>query len=298
MKMIKKVWGGMVKKSILFLFLMTWVLTMVIPGLSQGETASEGSSQAGAIPEGKPLAETSKIETRSGFGIGLGVRSTYFQMQKNKGEIFGNINLLDEEQNYLPYKPLAQINLTRYLALELGYDQFKAKTLNRAYQVDNVFYAEHDKRLTDGTIKWEPFMLSLQFRWPHFHKSLVPYLLGGVSYTKTSWERQDWYYYGSPDPMSFDEWISQGRRPEDFSSVGYRRIFALEDKTIGTLFGLGLDYFITKNWALNLDWRYHWAKVNFTYTLAFDDGRDVIRRQDGAFVLDSWIAGFGLKYFF
>lgn len=212
----------------------------------------------------------------------------------NGGTIFGNINLLDEEQNLAPYKPVLQFNFSKYWALEFGYDQFKATALNRG--LNGV--ADHDRRWADGAVEWQPIMMALQFRWPHFHRSIVPYVLGGISYTKTSWSRNEWYYFGFPSLADYTNWTSQGNKPEDFPNNGYRRIFDVEDHTMGTLFGLGVDYFIWKNLALNLDWRYHWAQVNFKYTLAFDAGQDIIRQQEGTFVLDSWILGLGVKYFF
>jgi hypothetical protein len=47
-----------------------------------------------------------------------------------------------------------------------------------------------------------------------------------------------------------------------------------------------------------LDWRYHWARVNFTYTLAYDDGAYVVGRDGGTFILDAWILSLSLKYVF
>ncbi|MFH0788030.1 MAG: hypothetical protein V2B13_10520 [Pseudomonadota bacterium] len=275
-------------KRKLILYLISCFLISLWPVLCPGEIIQGETIKAGII-QGKATNEEGK-----NWGIALGLRSTYYRMQQNSGKIFRNINLLDEEQNFVPYKPLIQINFFKYWSLELAYDQFKAATLNRAFDI----YPEHDKRWTDGFVEWAPIMLALEFRWPHFHKSFIPYILGGISYTKTSWKRNDWYYYGFPSLEEYNNWTRQGRNPEDYSSTGYRRIFAVDDHCIGTLLGLGVDYFIYKNLALNLDWRYHWATVNFTYTLAANGGRDPFSCEQGTFVLDSWILGIGVKYFF
>jgi opacity protein-like surface antigen len=232
------------------------------------------------------------------WGVALGFRSTYFQLTQNHGQFIGHVNYLPEEQNYLPIKPVVQLNLSKYFAFEFSYDQFKAGTLNGAFSVDNVDYIEHDRRFNDGDIKWSPFMLAFQFRWPHFQKSLVPYVLAGISYTKASWDRKDWYYYGFPFPWVYDDWISKGNRPQDYPNGGYRRIYEVEDHSIGTLLGLGVDYFIWKNLALNLDVRYHWVKVNFSYSLAWDEGQTVFYSEQRSFPLDSWIIGLGVKYYF
>jgi hypothetical protein len=265
-----------------------------LPVLCRGEISPEEPSQVeGSHGSETKIEPSQKSEGRTGI-VALGLRSIYFQMQQNRGELFRNITLLDENKNILPYKPVVQVSLSQYWAIELGYDRFRAATLNRAFDI----YPEHDKRWTDGHVEWAPIMLTMQFRWPHFHKSIVPYVSGGISYTKTDWDRNDWYYYGFPSLATYINWTNQGNRPEDYPNAGYRRIFATDDHCIGALLGVGVDYFFNKNWALNLDWRYHWAKVNFTYTLAYDDGKDVVDRDHGTFILDSWILGLGIKYFF
>jgi|GEM_PF-2622532 opacity protein-like surface antigen len=228
------------------------------------------------------------------WGLALGLHTSYFRMQKNRGEIFRNITLLAEEQDYLPLKPSVCFRLSDYWGVELSYDHGKAAALNRAFDI----YPEHDRRWTDGYLEWTPLMLSFQFRWTRLHPRIIPYILGGVSYTKTSWQRNDWYYYGFPSLEAYNNWIEQGQKPEDYPNAGYRRIFATDDHCYGTLLGLGVDYLFRKHWALNLDWRYHWARVNFTYTLAYDDGAYVVGRDGGTFILDAWILSLSLKYVF
>jgi opacity protein-like surface antigen len=287
-----------VKRNLL-LYLMIYSLILIFPALSHGETTPNEIPKVEETQNEATHVEVSKVETRTReWGIALGLRSTYFQMTQNHGQFVGAVNYLPEEQNYLPINPLIQLNLSKYFALEFGYDQFKVGTLNSAFSADGVNYSEHDPRFKDGDVQLDAFMLALQFRWPHFHKSLVPYVLGGVSYIKTSWVREDWYYYGFPFPWVYDDWTGQGNRPQDYPNNGYRRIYDVDDHTFGILLGLGVDYFIWKNLALNLDWRYHWAKVNFTYSLAWDDGQTVFHSERRSFPLDSWILGLGLKYYF
>lgn len=276
-----------------FLFIIP--LFLLYPALSHGEMTQKEIPKVEEAQGEATQVEVSKGETGTReWGVALGLRSTYYRMTQNTGHIFGTINWLEENQNYWPIKPVVQVNFLKYLALEFSYDQFKVTAL-----CQGLFgIAEHDPNWADGAVKWAPITMALQFRWPHFHKSLVPYVLGGISYTKTSWDRNEWYYYGFPSLAEYNSWTSQGNRPEDYPNSGYRRIFEVDDHTIGTLLGVGVDYFIWKNLALNLDWRYYWSKVGFTYTLAYDGGRDVVRVQHGTFFLDSWIIGLGIKYFF
>jgi outer membrane protein W len=208
-------------------------------------------------------------------------------MTQNKGHIFGNITSVDEHQDYLPYKPTIQLNFFKNWALEFTYDRFKATTTN-----SYVVPGSHD-----GDLVWTPFMLGLQFRWPLYKKTLVPYLTGGVSYNKVEFNENPWYKWGFGSPEDYEEWTSQGRKPEDYPNNGYRRDFRPEDSW-GTYLGLGIDYFFTPHWALNLDWRYHWARTNFRYILAYGEGADVTVDTRGTFNLEQWIIGLGIKYFF
>jgi hypothetical protein len=218
--------------------------------------------------------------------VAIGVRAKYFRLTDANRKIVGNMITLDEDQSYYPISPLIQVNLSKYVAVELSVDWFKANTLNNDYL----------KWASDGDLDWTTYMLGLQFRWPHFHRSFVPYVSGGVSYNKTNWNRKDWYYYGFPSPGEYTTWTSQGYKPEDFPNNGYRRIHSVDD-AYGVYLGLGADYFLTKSWAVNFDWRYHWAQVNWTYQLINNDG-PLRAPEQGTAVLNSWILGLGVKYFF
>jgi hypothetical protein len=279
--------GGIVKRQIFF-FIMICFLISSWAVICSGETI-QGETANGILTQNKPANGGG-----TNWGLFLGLHSTFFQMQRNRGEIFRNINWLAEEQNYWPYKPMVQVTFPNFFALELDYDHFKAAALNRAFDI----YPEHDRRWSDGYLEWAPLMVAFQIHPPKIHRAIDPYVLGGISYTKTSWKRNDWYYYGFPSLEVYNQWTAQGNNPEEYSWDGYRRIFAVDDHCIGTLLGFGVNYFIKKNIVLNLNWRYHWARVNFTYTLASDGGRAPFSIERGVFYLDSWILGLGLFYFF
>ena len=174
--------------------------------------------------------------------------------------------------------------LSKYLALELGYNKFKAIARNSDFG-----------GISDGNIEWTPIMLALQFRWPSWHKSFVPYVLGGVSYNKVDFNKTNWYYYGFPSSEAYEDWVGHGNRMEDYPNDGYRRVHNTED-CYGAFLGLGFDYFILKHWAINLDGRYHWAQSKWSYYVRNNLGASNVDR--GTASLDSWIIGLGLKYFF
>ena len=248
-------------KRPIILGLIFWVLVLVMPAWCRGEE--------------KPLS------------VAVGLRSTYFRMEHSKGQILRNLISFEEDQNYLPYKFMVQADLLKYLALEFGYEKFKATSLNRGLV----------RAHSDGDLEWSPIMLGLQFRWPHFHKSFVPYLLGGVSYNLVSFSEPGWYYYGFPSPEAYESWLGQGNKPEDYPNNGYRRRISPEN-VWGTFLGLGMDFFLSKNWALNLDWRYHWVQSNFTFSLGYSGGEEVASMEKGTFNLNTWVIGLGVKYFF
>jgi hypothetical protein len=214
----------------------------------------------------------------------IGLRSTYFRLTDSRRLLVGNLNALDEEQNLAPIKPVVQINLSKYLAFEFSYDQFKAMALNQP---------DYDKSTSDGNLEWETFMYSLQFRWPHFHPAVIPYILGGITYNRTSFKENTWYRYGFPSQASYNEWVGQGNKKEEYTD--YRRMIKAEDSW-GTTLGLGVDYFFRKHLALNLDFRYHWTESNLTFQLS--DDRGVFNDIRGTFNMSSWILGLGLKYYF
>jgi outer membrane protein W len=221
---------------------------------------------------------------KENFNVAVGVRSTYFQLTESRRYLIGHLNVLEEDQNLIPYKPMIQVNLSKYLAFEFGYDQFKAMALNEP---------DYNKYWSDGDLEWAPYMFALQFRWPHFHHSVVPYVLGGVTYNKTSFKEHNWYHYGFPSSGQYEEWVGQGNRMENYTD--YRRIIKADDSW-GALLGIGVDYFIWKHLALNLDLRYHWTQSDLTFQLA--DSRGVFGEDHGTFNMNSWIIGLGLKYFF
>ncbi len=189
--------------------------------------------QSGEKP-GSRQGEINQEEVRPSW-LAVGVRSNYFRLDQSRRQIVGSMIALEEDQNYFPMNPMIQFNLSKYFALELGANWFKAMTLNNDYI----------RGSSDGDLQWASYMLGLQFRWPHFHKSFVPYVSGGISYNKTSWDKKGWYYYGFPDPETYASWTGQGNKPEDWPNGGYRRIHSVED-AYGVFLGLGADYFLTK----------------------------------------------------
>lgn len=214
----------------------------------------------------------------------IGLRSTYFQLTNARRHLVGHLNALEEEQNLIPLKPMIQIDLSKYFALEFSYDQFKAMALNEP---------DYDKYWSDGNLEWQTYMFGLQFKLPRLHPSVFPYILGGVTYNKASFKENNWYHYGFPSLAEYNNWVGQGNRMQDYTS--YRRILKADD-CWGVLLGFGVDYFIWRHLALNLDLRYHLTQSHLTFQLA--DSRGVYAEEHGTFNMDSWIIGLGLKYYF
>jgi opacity protein-like surface antigen len=272
-------------KRYLFFYLMIYSSILIFPALSFGETTPKEFSRVEENKAETTPVDVSKVETRTReWGVALGLRSTYFHLTNPNHHIVGHLTRLEEDQNIIPYKPMLQVDFSKYLAFEFGYDQFKAIALNEP---------DYDKYWSDGNLEWGTYMLGVHFRWPHFHPSIVPYVLGGFTYNKVSFKENNWYHYGFSSLASYSEWVGQGNRMEDYTD--YRRIIKAEDSW-GVILGLGVDYFIWKNLALNFDLKYHWIQSNLTFNLADTGG--IFREEKGSFNMDSWIFGLGIKYFF
>jgi hypothetical protein len=135
-----------------FVIFVFWV-SMVAPNLSSGQDTLQGTRESQGV---KPS------------WLAIGIRSNYFRLTDSRRKIVGNLIALDEDQNYIPLNPVVQVNLSKYIALELSMSQYKAMALNNDYL----------RFASDGDLSWTSFMLGAQVRWPNFRIPLVPYFSG------------------------------------------------------------------------------------------------------------------------
>jgi opacity protein-like surface antigen len=232
--------------------------------------------------EAQPATSDGKVQkekTNKSFGLGVGLHSTYFNLLSS--ERFRGVNRVEEQQDYAPTQVTLNYKVYEWMAegipfqLALEGEAFLkplvGKTINEGFNWG------------DGDLKWTPYILSLQMRAPKW-KGFVPYLSFGVAYIKTDFNTAWWYENGYDTP----ELIHQAR--------GKKRYYEMDDSTWGWSVGGGTDYFFTKNLALNLDMKFLFATVKFTYEIYVNQIRE--DQDHGQFSLDSLMIALGLKYYF
>ena len=157
------------------------------------------------------------------------------------------------------------LGLTENITLEL-----KGLTFQSAVEGDPT-------ALSKGKLSVMPIQVSIHARFPIANR-LLPYLLGGGGYYVSKFNL---------DQEIIDAWDALG--------------FSIEEKVenaIGFHLGAGIDLFITKNIALNIDARYCIAKIKGSWTLTDQIiGAETSGDLEGL-NLNSLIFGGGLKFYF
>ena len=117
----------------------------------------------------------------------LGLRSTHFQMTGRQS--YGNINRIDEQQDYAPTNLFLSYHFYGDFALvgEAFLKPLVGRTRNR------------DVAFSDGDLEYTPYLLSVQGRIPTLCR-FKPYLSFGVAYITTNFESQPFYKTGYDSP--------------------------------------------------------------------------------------------------
>jgi len=144
-----------------------------------------------------------------------------------------NSMLEDEYNNGFIYTAGLSVGLFKNIALELNAGGFRSGVKQGFPQ------------LSKGKISYIPFQLSLIFRVPL--KRIMPYLSFGGSY-----------------------YINKFALDEDAYKAWYLLGFEIEEEIkdmFGFHCGAGLDFFLTENFALNIDLKYNLAKTSGTWSM-------------------------------
>jgi opacity protein-like surface antigen len=144
-----------------------------------------------------------------------------------------------------------------------------------------VPYFQHDVSgtadgLSSGRLSSLSLMLSVQGRYP-INNRFVPYLVAGGDYHLNT--------------FSLNENITNS-----WNNLGFN-IQESVDHTFGFHLGAGLDFFLVKNIALNLDVRYYTASLNGKRTLAHITSQETMTGTIGNMKLNSLQTGISVKFF-
>jgi outer membrane protein W len=218
-------------------------------------------------PESHPIKKEKQAEISS--RIPPKIKSTKEITVKPRSGIgiFASYAMLSEK-NYgsgLAFGVNFQLGITKNLAIELGGLKYQSNT------------ERNPTGLSEGSLSLMPIQLSMQARFTVSNK-IIPYIRGGVGY-------------------SMNNFTINSRLTSQWNSLGYD-IKETVENSIEFHFGAGIDLLVHKNIALNGDIRYLISNTNGTWTFM----NQIINTENTGNLndlnLNTFIIGFGLKYFF
>jgi opacity protein-like surface antigen len=217
------------------------------------------------------------------FAIGTRVKSWELLGDKNYARtIFGDN--VDEKDELYPTNFNMLLMFCPYGGLSVEWDRFGA-TMGQA-----------------GRLVWDTFTLGANFRYalPYDKMKIVPYGVAGITYNKPRFDENNWWRNGWNNSGDYDQ--AQRDRPstgdpDQYLKSGRTRDFSVDDN-LGWAYGVGVDFFLTQNLALNLDLRWNRASVDGHYSMISDDGRTTYSKSDYDYSLDTVSYGVGFRWFF
>jgi opacity protein-like surface antigen len=196
----------------------------------------------------------------------IGFRMTYFSLTDPKKDsgFLGSINELEEDQVSTPY-PYLRYYFTKYVGLEVGYDQLRAIT--RKSTTAPADFPDYKKsKDSDGALNLEGPVLELLARYPNSSR-FTPYAGAGVIFYSAEFEMESWWHNGFQayfDP-DYQTWVEEGK-PE-WPNGGYRRTITLSDTTAYLVSG-GCAVKIWRGIEIDAEVRYVQADADAHYTLS------------------------------
>lgn len=220
----------------------------------------------------------------------VGLRSAWMKLQDSKRnpdteeQFLGSINELKLQSPQLPVLPYIQWLLFPCAGLELGWDQFRAKTLT---SVEN----NH----SDGTFELSGPTITAYLQYNNWTR-LTPAVGLGVAFLNASFDLDPVWHNGfSYNNLSaYDAWQAAGSPP--WPNNGYQRTITARD-TQGLILSANCEIQLDKHLALDLFVRHMWADVDAHYFLSsyekVTDDRGITK-----FPMSNDSAGLALKYVF
>lgn len=216
--------------------------------------------------------------------VAVGFRVKQFDMTGDKNFI-GSItdNNVDEKAWLYPTNLNMLFTFCPYGGLTLDLDRFGAAMSD------------------DGSLYWNTISLALTPRVVLWDR-VAPYGILGVTFNQVSFDEQAWWRYGFPSNSTFDNYVSQ--KPLNVGMADWMAAYSPSatirdmsvDNAFGYTFGLGMDIFVTKHLAINLDARWNKAQTDVNYRIYQGDTK--IRDTEFTYDLDTFSYGIGLRWYF
>lgn len=252
------------------------------------------------------IGSTASVQAQDSFGdrlhdiikqhLAVGFRTTYFQLEDDKRGKFnadgslvngsgflGSIVELDAQQNYIPL-PYIQWFFNEYVAIELGYERLKART---------VRFTDGG---SDGTFDLKGPSIQLLGFLPN-DTAFTPFIGIGVIFFNANFDHDGlWHngFGGGNARENYNNWRASGS-PE-WPNGGYRRNIDA-DNTTAYFISIGTSYDITENIILDLFIRYMEAEVDGHFYLS-RYGETFQDSGKTTFPLDNWSGQLGIKWLF
>lgn len=242
--------------------------------------ASLSLGLVGAAPAAESAAGRAWYEGR----LAVGTRATWFSLLDDKHSLddafLGNLDQLEDDQDYAPYKLFAQYWFCAWGGLEVAWDQVAADVIN-----------EPEKgAAADGRVEMSGPIVSLMARWDNEY-IYTPYVGLGAALWSASFDHAPWHEYGYASPEEYAAAPEPRNRPQD----GKTREIKVDD-AIGLSVTAGCEIYLTEHWSLDLHARYLDIAADAAYQLYIGDTPH--NRDEGSFPLEHVALGLGAKYTF
>lgn len=214
----------------------------------------------------------------------LGVRWKHFELTGDKS-FTGTVtaDTVEERQEWHPTNFNMLWVICPYGGISLEYDRFGAN-MER-----------------DGRLFWDTFTLGVNVRHEFKKYHVAPYGLVGATYNTPSFDENNWWRYGWSSVAEYDRHMAA--KPADVSVEDWQRSGRVRnmetDKAWGVAAGVGLDYFVWKDLALNAEVRWNHARTDVRYTIMADGGdHENLTTRDFGYDLDTVSYSLGLRWYF
>jgi opacity protein-like surface antigen len=213
----------------------------------------------------------------------VGTRWKSFQLTGDKN-FTGTItpDTVDEQAQWYPTNLNMQFLFCKYGGLTLEYDRFGAVMQQ------------------DGKLNWDTITLGVTARLPIEKWRIAPYAILGLTYNSPGFEENNWWRFGWNSSSDFDKAASSqptGSDPNQWMRTGRVRDMRT-DPAFGWVYGMGLDFFVTKNIALNADVRWNKASTDVTYTITDDNSGGNLLLKEFSYDLDTVSYALGVRFYF
>lgn len=201
------------------------------------------------------------------------------------GGYLGSISELKTEQDYSPTL-YANIYILDWLAIQLGYERFSAKTV--------TYWDGH----SDGTFDFNGPSLTAQFSYQNT-TDFTPYVGLGITILDAKFVEAGWWHHGfggTDAQANYQNWVASGSPA--WPNGGYERNLEIKDDLIfEPIIQAGCLWRFAKYAQVDFDLRYVSLDSELDYSLSWY-GSSTQNRGASKFPMETWSANIGVRFNF